>query len=223
MSFVVVLPAPGDARTIARLAALGFEAEAIPFFSIVPVSWTVPDPTGFDALLLTSANAVRHGGDGLAELRHLPVVAVGESTARAARAAGFAVVVTGDRDAEAVVGDAQLAGLPRLLHLAGRERTIVAATAVTVYASEPVSLQAGTARRFAGRTILLHSARAAVRLGELVVLDRVDRAEIGVVAISVGVATAAGTGWSEIAVAERPTDSALIERAIDRSAARRDK
>lgn len=223
MSFVVVRPAPGDARTVARLAAMGFDAEAIPLFTVVAVAWDLPDPSAFDALLLTSANAVRHGGTTLAALVHLPVVAVGGSTARAARAAGFAVAITGDRDAEAVVREARRAGFVRLLHLAGRDRTSVAATAITVYASEPVALPPGGARRFAGQTILLHSARAAVRVAELVDRDGIDRAEIALVAISAAVADAAGTGWSAIAIAKTPTDSALIERAIDRSAAHRDK
>ena len=46
--------------------------------------------------MLTSANAIRHGGAGLERLRSLPVHAVGEATAAAAREAGFAVAGIGE-------------------------------------------------------------------------------------------------------------------------------
>ena len=56
-------------------------------------------PGRFDALLLTSANAVRLGGSELAKLRDLPVTAVGEATAAAARDAGFRVETIGSGNA----------------------------------------------------------------------------------------------------------------------------
>jgi uroporphyrinogen-III synthase len=227
VSFVVVRPAPGDAATVARIRALGFAAESIPLFAVGPVAWVAPDAAGFDALLLTSANAVRHGGAALMRFAPLPVVAVGEATARAARAAGFVVAVTGAADVEAAIGAARSDGFARLLHLAGRDRVGSAATAVTVYASDALPVAAGAARRFEARTVLLHSARAAARVADLVDRDGADRGRIRLAAISAAVAAAAGGGvrggWADVAIAERPTDSALIERAIDRSAARRDK
>ncbi len=220
---MVVRPAPGAARTLARLAERGIAAEAMALFVTAPIDWEPPPTTAFDALLLTSANAVRHGGAGLASLAGLPVVAVGPATAAAAARAGMTVAIVGDGDVEAVVDRARDAGMARLLHLAGRDRIAAGTTAITVYASDAVPIAPGAAAQFAGATILLHSARAARRVGELVDRDEVDRSAIRVAAFSDAVAVAAGDGWQSVVVAARPTDAALIEAAIDQHAARGDK
>ena len=70
---LVLRPEPGAAATLERLAAAGVVGEAMPLFRVLPRAWS-PPAGAFDALLLTSANAVRHGGEGLARVRHLPVV-----------------------------------------------------------------------------------------------------------------------------------------------------
>ena len=62
---LVLRPNPGDAATIARAEGMGFVAIAAPLFGIVPVAWT-PSDAPHDALMLTSANALRHAGDALA-------------------------------------------------------------------------------------------------------------------------------------------------------------
>ena len=43
----------------------------MPLFAIEPVEWRPPDPAQFDALLLTSANAIRCGGPALDRLKPL--------------------------------------------------------------------------------------------------------------------------------------------------------
>ncbi len=116
MTRVLILrPEPGASATLARARALGLDAIAIPLFAIEPVGWHRPDPSDFDALLLTSANAIRAGGPGLDGLRNLPVYAVGEGTATAARECGLAVAATGQQGVDALLGaiDPSL----RLLHL----------------------------------------------------------------------------------------------------------
>ena len=66
MSKVVILrPEPGASATLARAAAAGIAAVAIPLFAIAPVDWVAPDAKAYDALLLTSANAVRFAGEQL--------------------------------------------------------------------------------------------------------------------------------------------------------------
>ena len=230
---VVLRPEPGNTRTADALRARGLEARQVPLFAVVPVYWTPPNPTGFDGLLLTSANAVRHGGAALDLFRRLPVVAVGAATAAAASEAGFAVAVTGGEDARAVVAEARDRGFARLLHLAGRERapTQDGVEAVTVYASEAVPVPADVARSFEDALVLVHSARAATRLAELVDGAGADRSRIALVAISRAVGDAAGTGWASIAIAPEPSDSAVIAmaaasantRAIDQRARGGDK
>ena len=54
--------------------------------------------------LLTSANAVRCGGEQLHSLRGLKAYAVGEATAEAAREAGFDIAATGDAGVDRLLG-----------------------------------------------------------------------------------------------------------------------
>lgn len=219
---VVVRPEPGNAATCARAHVAGFAAVALPLFAVVPLAWTPPDPAAYDALVLTSANAVRHGGSGLATLLALPVLAVGERTAAAARAAGFTVACVGECDAATLLAEPAAQAFARALQLAGRDRVsmvapTIAAT-VTVYASEAVAVAPADLARLVGTTVLLHSARAARRLATLLDAAKVARTDVAVAAFSAAVATAAGTGWASITIADTPDDAALLG-AIARAAA----
>jgi len=205
----VLRPAPGNARTVARLVARGIDTIAVPLFEVVPVAWRPPDPAGYDALLVTSANAIRHGGAGLARLRELPVIAVGEATAAAARAAGFVVRCTGTGD----VADALAAAGPcRPLHLAGRERRDAGVESVVVYASEPLPVAPAAMGACEDRVVLLHSARAAARFAALVP----DRWRVAVAGLSPAVLAAAGQGWRWTVAAAVPTDAALVALVAER-------
>ncbi len=64
-----------------------------------------------------------------------------------------------------------------------------------------------------GSVALLHSARAATRLGELVDSHGRARSSIAVAAFSPVIASAAGNGWAWIATAAAPNDAALIDAA----------
>lgn len=211
-AIAVLRPEPGNARTASRIVAGGARAIRLPLFAAAPLAWTPPDPAGFDALIATSANAFRHGGDGLATVRDLPVHAVGAATARAATAAGFTVATVGDGDATALA--AMLPAGQHLLHLAGRERTAIpGAVAIAVYAADPLPVAAEKLAALAGSVALLHSARAAARLAELVA----TRGGIDLVAISATVAAAAGAGWASVTVPARPDDALLVAHALDRA------
>lgn len=205
MSKVIVLrPEPGASATLARAKAEGIDAIAIPLFEVAPVAWAAPDAGAHDALLLTSANAVRNGGNGLAALSGLPAYCVGEATASAARVAGFRVALVGDRDAAALI--AQLPDGLRLLHLTGVEhRPIASVTQVAVYHNRTVhpppsldALRSGVA--------MVHSPRAGARLGELIN----QRGSIAIAAISRVAADACGEGWRTVAAIDAPTDGALL-------------
>lgn len=206
----VLRPEPGNAATVARVTAAGWRAIAFPLFVVRPLAWTAPDPADFDAVLFTSANAARHGGAELVPLTHLPAFAVGENTAQAGRAAGFDVTASGTGDAATIVAQAQALGYGRLLHLGGRERSIDVPGAIAVYASEPVPVAPAEVARLAGSVVLLHSARAASRLAELVDSAGLARDALALVAISPAVAQAAGGGWRALATAAVPRDDAMI-------------
>ncbi len=216
----VLRPEPGNTATADRVEKLGLQAIRLPLFAVRPLTWIAPDPADHDALLLTSANAVRFGGLDLADLLPLPVLAVGEKTAEAARLAGFDVMAAGNADAAAMLALAATRGLSRVLHLGGRDRAVEpygpVTRAIAVYASEEVPVPAELIGRLQGATALLHSARAAARLGALVDTFAIARSAIAIAALSPAVAAAAGTGWANIAIAAVPTDAALIEAACTR-------
>ncbi len=210
---LVLRPAPGDAATAARLAEAGLAAIRLPLFTIVPLPWAVPEG-GFDTLLLTSANAVRQAGAGLAALSGMPVIAVGSATAEAAGAAGLRVAAVGDTDGVAAIALAHARGWRRILRLTGRERTALGGiTDVAVYASDPLPLPKGALDVARGAVALLHSTRAAERFAELIRRDGVPRSEVRLAAISDKVSRAAGSGWGAVGIADAPDDASLVATA----------
>jgi len=215
-AIAVLRPEPGNRVTAAAIEARGRIAIRLPLFEVAPVAWEVPDAQDFDALILTSANALRHGGAGLAALHALPVYAVGAATADAARRSGFEVRLVGTEGAERLLADVAAAGVRQALHLAGRERTIAAggpvAAVVTVYASTrrtPPDIA-----RLAGGIALVQSARSGSWLGELVDSHGIGRSGIALVAVSAAAAMAAGPGWERVVTPAAMTSEALIEAAI---------
>jgi uroporphyrinogen-III synthase len=213
-AIAVLRPEPGNTATAAAIEALGLTAIRLPLFAVHAIDWTPPDVTRFDALLLTSANAPRHAGPGLAALRGLPVHAVGDATAAAARDAGLEVVAVGDRDGAALLAAAAASGVQRALLLGGRDRAVeehsIIAEAIAVYASEPVAVALEALDQLAGSVMLLHSPRAARRVADQIDRAGIDRRTVRLAAISAAVADAAGGDWERIAAAPSPDDAALI-------------
>jgi uroporphyrinogen-III synthase len=217
---LVLRPQPGAERTAARARGRGFDPVVAPLFEVRPVAWSAPDPAAFDAVMLTSANAIRHGGPAIALYRHLPIYAVGAMTAAAAGDAGFHAIVTGAADGAALLARAEADGRGRLLHLAGRdhrpaEREGVRIERRVVYASEALDRLPDPARDAlaAGAVALLHSARAAATFRALAEAAGFDAGGLRIAAISAPALAAAGPGWRASAAAARPTDAALLAAA----------
>ena len=84
------------------------------------------------------------------------------------------------------------------------------ARSIAVYAADPLPIDAHGVEALNESVALLHSARAARRLGE-VIGDA--RASVRIAAISPAVIAAAGPGWAEVAAASAPNDTALVELA----------
>ncbi|RIA44228.1 uroporphyrinogen-III synthase [Hephaestia caeni] len=208
----ILRPEPGNAATAAAIDAMGLATIRLPLFAVRAIDWVAPEPDGFDALVLTSANAVRLGGAGLDRFKALPVHAVGSATAAAAREAGFSVVAVGDSDGVTLIADAARSGVSRALHLGGRERKLQAggpiAAAITVYASEPLAIGAAALARLEGSVTLVHSPNAARRLDHLAAT--IDRGSVRIAALSAAVAGALGTGWARIEAVAAPSDAALL-------------
>jgi uroporphyrinogen-III synthase len=203
---LILRPQPGADATVAKARRLGLDAIAVPLFEVEAVAWSPPEAASFDGLLLTSANAVRMGGEGLNELRGLKTYAIGKATAEAAREAGFDIAATGDAGVDRLLGSIE----PdlKLLHLCGEDRREPVGarqqlTAVTVYRARPLAPDLTAAK---DSVALMHSPRAGRRFVELVS----DRATISVAAISEAAAEAVGKGWRTVETADQPSDDALL-------------
>ena len=208
MARVLVLrPEPGAGATVDKARKLGLDTLAVPLFEIEPVTWRAPDAASFDGLLLTSANAVRFAGERLNELRSLPVYAVGEATADAAREAGFDIASTGEAGVDRLLGSIE----PelKLLHLCGadrREPQDARQSIVPLVVYRAVELDVPDLDDVGAVVALIHSPRAGRRFADLVK----DRRSISIAAISAAAADAAGGGWKSRGVADEPSDDALL-------------
>ena len=95
LPLVTIRPEPGATQTVEAGRREGLEIAAFPLSEVHPLAWQAPEAGSCDALLLGSANALRHGGAELDRLPRLPAYCVGHATAEAARGAGFPVAATG--------------------------------------------------------------------------------------------------------------------------------
>lgn len=213
---VVIRPQPGCDATVAAAEAMGLDARAFPLFAVREMAWQPPDPASIDALLIGSANALRHGGTGLALYRGKPAYAVGRTSAEAARAAGFDVVVSGESGLQTLLRELH-PHHRRLLRLAGEARVSLAPprgiTIIerTVYASEPRPMPAPLIALLREEAIvLLHSAEAARHFATQCERNGIARAPLALAAIGPRVAETAGEGWHAIAAASRPDETALL-------------
>jgi uroporphyrinogen-III synthase len=204
---LVLRPEPGASATIKRARALGLEPVGVPLFEVEPLPWEAPAPGAFDGLLLTSANAVRHGGAELLKLRGLEVYAVGDATAEATREAGFDIAATGEAGIDRLLASIEPA--LNLLHPCAEDRREAPQArqrilSIPVYRAKTVEAPELAAAR--GAVLLVHSPRAARRLAELTS----DRASIAIAAISAAAAEAVGDGWESVEAAPEPNDDALL-------------
>jgi uroporphyrinogen-III synthase len=100
MAILVTRPQPDNEKTGASLRARGFEVLLAPMLRFEPVALPEDPGAAYAAVIVTSANALRAVESQLGEygLLGLPLFAVGERTAAAAREAGFGTVISADGD-----------------------------------------------------------------------------------------------------------------------------
>jgi uroporphyrinogen-III synthase len=130
MAVLVTRPHPDDEATAGALRARGFEVLQAPMLRFAAVPFQDDVDARYDAVIVTSANALRAIEPQLAgsRLLELPLFAVGDHTASAARGAGFSQVIAARGDA-AALRDLVLAGVKSkhlkrgstLLYLAGAD------------------------------------------------------------------------------------------------------
>lgn len=214
----VLRPDPGASATVERIMAAGYQTLRTPLFHVEQRGWPPVAAADHDALVLTSANTVRHAGPQLAGLALLPVWTVGEATARAAAGVGLSVVRVGTEGAKTLLDTAWAASVRRALWLGGESLRLSEHPAVSrmvaVYANTPLAPSLDAVRRLAGSVALIHSPRAAARLRHVLAEAGVAPSTLRLAAISPAAAEAAGGGWDALAVASVPTDPALVAAAI---------
>jgi uroporphyrinogen-III synthase len=98
MAVLVTRPQPDSETTAASLRAKGYDVVLAPMLRFEPVACSGLDAE-YGAVLATSANALRAVEGQLEGLLKRPLFAVGETTAAAARKAGFGKVSAGKGDA----------------------------------------------------------------------------------------------------------------------------
>jgi uroporphyrinogen-III synthase len=112
-TMLVTRPEPDTQVTLAKLNALGIDGVAAPVMVRETLNVSLPAADGFAAMVLTSTNALRALEDRgeLAEFLGLPVLAVGDRTAREAEQAGFAKVSSAAGTARDLVNAIVISGL----------------------------------------------------------------------------------------------------------------
>jgi uroporphyrinogen-III synthase len=237
MAVLVTRPHPDGETTAASLRARGFQALSAPMLRFEPLPFHDEEDMQYGGVIVTSANALRGiepqlAGSGLLKL---PLFAVGEHSAAAARQAGFAKIVTAKGDAGTLrdlvaesVKTKMLRKASPLLYLAGADlaRDLVgelgekgfSVVTHTTYKMVPArALPREVCEAFVAGEIeaVLHYSRRSARA----FLDaaRDGGVEISALALpqcclSAGVAAIVReAGASQVAVASSPDENALFE------------
>ena len=237
MAVLVTRPQPDDETTAASLRAKGYDVLRAPMLRFEPVAFHDDPDARYGAVIVTSANALRglapHLGDG--RLLKLPLYAVGEHTAAAARDVGFDNVIPANGDATALrelmlasVKARELKKASTLLYLAGADlaRDLAAelgergfsVVTHTTYRMTPVnSMPREVCDAFNANRIeaVLHYSRRSARA--FLEAARAAGVEISALAIpqcciSAAVASVVrDAGASQVTVAASPDENALFE------------
>lgn len=238
MRVLITRAAPEADATAARVAALGHEPVLSPVLEIEPIAFDL-GAMDVQALAFTSAAGVRAFA-AAQSLRAWPVLAVGEATAEAARAEGFADVRIGEGagDGIAALARALDATAGAIVHVGGED---IASDVVNDLRADGFTARRVIAyrARFAARlapaalalltdgardaAVMFHSARGAESFASLARAAGIARAAENLVALclSARVANAAEPfGFKEIRIASSPRESALLMLLADVAANR---
>ena len=229
-----------DAEPLAAiLAGHGIDALIEPLMHAEPVPGGPLDLDGVQALIATSANGVRAFA-GRDQGRSLPVCAVGDATARAARAAGFAEVASASGDVEALAEMIMASRDPAagaVLHIAGTVSAGDLAGRLSaagfdyrravLYAMQPAQTLSAVAREALARGTLsgvaLYSPRTAALFAQLVAAHDLAATCTSLRAYCLSAAVAerlAPLSFSAKITADRPDQPAMVDAILADAAAR---
>ncbi|WP_319798067.1 uroporphyrinogen-III synthase [Nitrobacter sp.] len=237
MAVLVTRPEPDNENTAAALRAKGLEVLLSPVLRFEPVAFEIDPDAGYDAVIVTSANALRAlaAHPRKESLLRLAVFAVGRHTAEAARDAGFHNVAAAGGDAIAlrdlIMDSVRAKTLPkaaRIFYLAAADRScdlagelgargLAVETAICYRMAPVANLAREVCDAFAANRIsaVLHYSRRSARA----FLDavRVGGVEISALAIPQCCISAAvasilrDAGAPYVVVASAPAENAVLE------------
>ncbi|MEX2642486.1 MAG: uroporphyrinogen-III synthase [Acetobacterales bacterium] len=226
---LVVTRPEAQARAFAQSLGAGADVLAAPMLEIEAIPPGPLEPGRVQAVLFTSANGVRYAPREPA-LEKLPAFAVGDATAAAARAAGFATVESAGGDGAALarlVADRLKPEGGALLHLSGAEvaddpgaqlrKAGFVVNRLAVYRARPARTLPGEVRDALGEgvvdAVLFFSPRGAASFVSLATRAGLERGCGNALALclSEAVAEAARSlAWREVRHAAQPTADAML-------------
>jgi uroporphyrinogen-III synthase len=236
MAILVTRPHPDGESTAASLHARGFEVLLAPMLRFEPVAFD-DEELRYGAVIVTSANALRGIEQQLKgnKLLKLPLFAVGDHTAVAARSTGFETVISAKGDA-ASLRDLVLASVKAktlkkaspLLYLAGAdlardlagelgERGFTVVTRTTYRMVPSSGLPRETCDAFAANgvdAVLHYSRRSARAFLEAVRAAGVEISALAIPQCCISAAVASivrDAGATQVMVAASPDENALFE------------
>jgi uroporphyrinogen-III synthase len=241
MTILVTRPQPDNERTGASLRARGFDVLLAPMLRFEPVPLQQDAGADYAAVIVTSANALRAvepqlSGSGLLDL---PLFAVGDRTAAAARDAGFRTVVSADGDGgdlrDLVQAKAGELGTRPLLYLAAADLSrdlagelgdhgFTVVTQTTYRMAACAELPSDVLDAFAAdrvEAVLHYSARSAKAFVEAVRAAGVEISALALPQCCISATVAAilrDAGAHTVTVASSPDESSLFQ-AVDRALA----
>jgi uroporphyrinogen-III synthase len=224
---LVTRPEPDASETAARLNALDIETLVDPLLIARPLTTTLPAATGFAALAVTSANALRalHDRGEVPRLRGLPVYTVGDRTAAVARDFGFADIISASGNFGDLVGLLATAGLdgpvlyPAARHQAGDLARALAPHGVMVITTAVYEMQPaprlGPGTELAGIDgALLYSRRTAETFVDLAP-SGTDKARLAMLCLSEAIAAPLlAAHFVRVSLADHPSEEAMMALAL---------
>jgi uroporphyrinogen-III synthase len=245
MAILVTRPHPDSEATAASLRARGFEVLLAPMLRFEPVPFADDEEMRYGAVIVTSANALRGIERQIKgnKLLKLPLFAVGEHTAAAARDIGFETVVSAKGDAaglrDLVLASVKTKALKKttpLLYLAGAdlardlagelgERGFTVVTQTTYRMVPLSSLPREISDAFAANqveAVLHYSRRSARAFLESVRAAGVEISALAILQCCISAAVASvvrDAGAPQVMIAASPDENAvfdLLDRALRR-------
>lgn len=231
---LVTRPEPDAGDTAARLAALDIEAALCPLLTHQTLGTSLPDPTGFAAIALTSANALRALDERgvLDQFKSLPAYTVGDRTAARAEDMGFSFVQSAGgtlTDLAELLAHARLDGpifYPTARDQSGDLAKSLAPFGVMVIAAQVYAMNAATElpEQIVGEledgsidAALFYSRRTAETFARLCEgkLSRLSRLELGALCLSETIAEPlVDAHFVRVGLADYPSEEAMMALAL---------